>query len=72
MNKPQGNCKICGTPLRAVGKARTNGKCHDDWAGREYHKKCWKENQHLVVALQYEKLKKFAKEQSDASSEESN
>ena len=36
-------------------------------------KKCWKENQYLVVALQYEKLKKMATAHHlSALSEESN
>lgn len=37
-------CIKCKKPLKAIGTARTNGKqTHGDWASREYHKKCWKE-----------------------------
>lgn len=37
-------CLKCGKPLKAIGTARSNGKrTHGDWASREYHKKCWKE-----------------------------
>ncbi len=38
-------CQECGGTLRAVGNSRKNGKNHDDWKSREYHKKCWKEIQ---------------------------
>jgi hypothetical protein len=34
-------CEHCNKPLRAIGKARANGKEHADWEGRKYHKKCW-------------------------------
>ena len=57
--KPLGNCKFCGTPLRAVGNARKNGKCHNDWISREYHKKCWAENPHLRIQQDYIKTKKY-------------
>ena len=36
-----GLCTRCGTTLRAVGRARANGRAHDDWARRSLHKKCW-------------------------------
>lgn len=36
-------CKLCKGTLRAVGNGRKNGKNHDDWKSREYHKKCWKD-----------------------------
>lgn len=36
-------CKFCGRRLVAVGNARSNGKSHNDWTSREYHKKCWKQ-----------------------------
>jgi len=38
----QGVCLACGNRLVPVGRSRTNGKDHDDWNDREYHKKCWK------------------------------
>lgn len=37
-------CKYCNKPLRAIGNARKNGKCHKDWKTRDSHKKCWYEN----------------------------
>ena len=42
---PRGRiCLRCGGPLQAVGTARANGVTHhDDWEGRAYHKKCWRE-----------------------------
>ena len=37
-------CIKCKKPLKAIGTARSNGKkTHSDWASREYHKKCFKE-----------------------------
>ena len=40
------NCLKCGKPLKSIGTARKNGKTsHGDWATREYHKKCWVEEQ---------------------------
>tara|TARA_R110000772_G_scaffold248584_1_gene362691 strand:+ start:230 stop:436 length:207 start_codon:yes stop_codon:yes gene_type:complete len=37
-------CIKCKKPLKAIGTSRTNGKqTHGDWASREYHKRCWKE-----------------------------
>ena len=35
-------CKHCNKALRKVGYDRVNGANHDDWAERDYHKKCWK------------------------------
>tara|TARA_R100000388_G_scaffold69134_1_gene49971 strand:+ start:64 stop:252 length:189 start_codon:yes stop_codon:yes gene_type:complete len=55
MTKPIGNCKYCDKPLRAFGKERKNGKSHDDWETREYHKKCFKYN----INRNYQKIKKF-------------
>jgi hypothetical protein len=55
MEKPVGNCKHCGLPLRSFGNARKKGKCHNDWASRQYHKKCWAKN----INNNYEKIKKF-------------
>ena len=39
-------CKICGRYMPPVGRARRavglEGRNHDDWRKRPYHKKCWK------------------------------
>ena len=48
-----GLCTRCGTTLRAVGRARANGRAHDDWARRSLHKKCWKEEKHEQATLDY-------------------
>ena len=38
------DCAKCGKVLKSIGTARVNGKqTHSDWATRQYHKKCWKE-----------------------------
>ena len=37
------NCLMCGKTLVAIGSKRSNGKCHMDWATRQYHKQCFKE-----------------------------
>ena len=37
-----GVCLKCGKKLVPVGSSRVNGKAHDDWDTRRYHKKCWK------------------------------
>ena len=42
MNK---TCTFCDKPLKAIGIARKNGKNHNDWEGRELHKKCYKQQQ---------------------------
>jgi len=34
-------CLKCGKPLVAIGSERANGKCHMDWATRQYHKQCF-------------------------------
>ena len=36
-------CVGCGKPLVAIGNSRKNGKAHNDWPTRKYHKKCWRE-----------------------------
>jgi hypothetical protein len=37
-------CIKCGKVLKPIGTARVNGKqTHGDWATRQYHKKCYKE-----------------------------
>lgn len=40
---PPGYCDYCRGRLKPIGRARQNGKNHNDWAGRRLHKKCWKE-----------------------------
>ena len=39
-------CQICGRYMPPVGRARRaiglEGRNHDDWPKRQYHKKCWK------------------------------
>ena len=42
--KGSGYCKLCQKILVPIGTSRGNGnQLHDDWKGREYHKKCWLE-----------------------------
>ena len=37
-------CFLCRKTMPAIGRHRMNGKTtHSDWAGREFHKKCYKE-----------------------------
>ena len=36
-------CQLCGKRLLPIGNNRINGKDHNDWNGRIFHKKCWKE-----------------------------
>ncbi len=36
-------CQSCGKRLIPIGNNRINGKNHNDWNGRIFHKKCWKE-----------------------------
>lgn len=40
-----GYCKYClsDRALPPIGNSRSNGKYHNDWNGRMYHKKCWKQ-----------------------------
>jgi len=38
---PKTKCKLCGKSLVPIGRARKNGKSHNDWDTRQYHKKCW-------------------------------
>lgn len=33
-------CVYCDKNLRPIGNARKNGKLHNDWESRKYHKKC--------------------------------
>ena len=40
---PKRLCRVCHRALVAIGYKRQNGKLHNDWTSREYHKKCWKE-----------------------------
>jgi hypothetical protein len=39
---PNGYCLYCERKLVPIGTSRENGKSHDDWADRKYHKKCWR------------------------------
>ena len=48
---PPGTCLECGGRLRAIGRSRSNGRAHDDWPGRKYHKKCYKEMRQLAEAI---------------------
>ena len=42
-------CDKCGKVLKPIGTARVNGKqTHPDWATRQYHKKCYKEEMSTV------------------------
>ena len=44
MNTPvKSKCEHCGGYMQPIGNARKNGKSHNDWGSRKYHKKCWKE-----------------------------
>ena len=37
-------CLFCQRHLVSIGTSRANGKrTHDDWASREFNKKCWKD-----------------------------
>lgn len=47
MSSPKGKCIRCGGVLVPMGKARDNGKSHNDWASRTMHKKCWKKQQEI-------------------------
>ena len=51
--KPKGVCESCGYRLMSVGKSRRNGKLHNDWATRKYHKKCWNELRERRAAHEY-------------------
>jgi hypothetical protein len=47
-------CKHCGKSLVAVGRRRANGKAHEDWESRQYHKKCWtliKKHEEKIIDL---------------------
>ena len=35
-------CKLCNKKMPPIGNKRENGKSHNDWETREYHKKCFK------------------------------
>lgn len=35
------NCLYCYKPLVSIGRCRKNGKAHNDWSARRFHKKCW-------------------------------
>lgn len=44
-------CLDCGKALTKIGNKRKNGKDHDDWNNREYHKQCWKRKEELDYLL---------------------
>jgi len=48
-------CLYCGKPIVAIGTSRENGAFHNDWKGRKYHKKCFKELQWNIIREEYEK-----------------
>lgn len=37
----KGFCQNCFGAIVPFGNARANGKDHDDWPNRRFHKKCW-------------------------------
>lgn len=44
LNSDSRLCEYCGGVLSKIGRDRTNGVYHhNDWIGRKYHKKCYKE-----------------------------
>jgi|LakMenEpi03Aug12_release.lakeMendotaPanAssembly.Ray.scaffolds.fasta_scaffold12371_4 hypothetical protein len=45
-------CEYCNKTLPAVGLSRKNGKSHDDWSTRKFHKKCY---------FEYLRMKKLEK-----------
>lgn len=50
------NCSKCDKALKTIGNSRKNGKSHDDWKERQFHKKCWKElkdHQNLIMFNNY-------------------
>lgn len=60
------NCLKCHKPLRSIGKNRKNGKNfvsgannNMDWKERQYHKKCWKEEQDWIWLEMCMKEKEF-------------
>jgi hypothetical protein len=42
-------CQLCNKGLPTIGNMRMNGKDHNDWDGRQYHKKCWKEKKEMEL-----------------------
>lgn len=41
VHKTYHDCQLCGIQLVTIGNARVNGKKHNDWSNRKYHKQCW-------------------------------
>ena len=41
MKENKTKCHYCKKTLVPIGNCRTNGKFHNDWSKRKYHKKCW-------------------------------
>ena len=55
-------CERCGVTLRRIGAAREGGKkTHGDWATRDLHKKCWKEerDEQSTLDLQIEAMERL-------------
>ncbi len=59
-------CISCYQRLVPIGNDREHGANHDDWPGREFHKKCWKslsqeekqfysDNKRVYICVDYEK-----------------
>ena len=42
-------CLMCGKTLVAIGFERANGKSHDDWPTRQYHKQCFKDLERCII-----------------------
>lgn len=51
INNTKRICEMCKGTLVPIGRARSNGKDHDDWADRKYHKRCW------VYKKRYEEMR---------------
>ena len=47
-------CELCKKTLVSIGSSRSNGKCHNDWTTRKYHKKCFQ-----LVESQKEMIKRM-------------
>ena len=48
-------CLYCNKTLVPIGNSRINGKFHDDWQTRKYHKKCYFEIQNEQNRIEYNK-----------------
>ena len=45
VTKQYTKCIWCNNSLTPIGHARLFGANHNDWKGRNSHKKCWLENE---------------------------